>query len=315
MKKYLLFFVFSLHIATVHSFAQTVTLCDQVSLQPIENVSISTLSGSIETQTNNRGLATLNGVSETDTLVFQHPNYQKQTFTQLELAARNFSLHLVEKSILLDEVVVSATRFEEKSRDIPQQITVISSKEIGFMNQPTTAEVLQNTGQVLVQKSQLGGGSPIIRGFEASRVLLVVDGVRMNNAIYRAGHLQNVLTIDNFMLDRTEIAFGPSSVMYGSDALGGTMNFITKKPLLGDSLSPTNIKANGITRYSSAMNEKTVHVDFNIGTKKFASLTGFTFSDFGDLKTGTFRNPYYGDWGKRNFYAERVDGKDVMIDN
>ena len=66
---------------------------------------------------------------------------------------------------------------------------------------------------------------------------------------------------------------------------------------------------------SSAMNEKTTHVDFNIGFNKLAWLTGFTFSDFGDLKTGTFRNPYYGDWGKRNFYAERVDGKDVMTDN
>jgi len=295
--------------------SQTVTLRDQVSLQPIENVSITTRSGSFQTQTNSKGLGYLNGVLETDTLVFQHPSYQQQTFSQPELAARNFTLNLVEKSILLDEVVISATRFEEKSRDIPQQITVITAKEIGFMNQPTTAEVLQNTGQVLVQKSQLGGGSPIIRGFEASRVLLVVDGVRMNNAIYRAGHLQNVLTIDNFMLDRTEIAFGPSSVMYGSDALGGTMNFITKRPLLGDSLSPTNIKANASTRYSSAMNEKTAHVDFNIGTKKFATLTGFTMSDFGDLKTGTFRNPYYGDWGKQNFYAERVDGKDVIIDN
>ena len=236
--------------------AQTITLRDQITLQPIENVSISTPSERFQIHTNSKGMAIMTGVSEADTLIFQHPNYQKQTFTQPELASKNFNLNLVEKSILLDEVVVSATRFEEKQSHVPQPIAIISTKEIGFMNQPTTAEVLQNTGQVLVQKSQLGGGSPIIRGFEASRVLMVVDGVRMNNAIYRAGHLQNVLTIDNFMLDRAEIAFGPSSVMYGSDALGGTMNFITKKPLLGDSLLSTNIKANAIARYSSGFNRQ-----------------------------------------------------------
>src|SRR6185503_17573828 len=93
---------------------------------------------------------------------------------------------------------------------------------------PTSGDVLANTGNVFVQKSQLGGGSPSMRGFEASRVLIVVDGVRMNNAIYRAGHLQDVMTLDAQMLDRTELVFGPASTMYGSDALGGVMHFYTK---------------------------------------------------------------------------------------
>ena len=81
-----------------------------------------------------------------------------------------------------------------------------------------------------IQKSQLGGGSPIIRGFEANRVLLVVDGVRMNNAIYRSGHLQNALTVDANALEIVEVVFGPSSTIYGSDALGGVVHFYTKKP-------------------------------------------------------------------------------------
>ena len=85
---------------------------------------------------------------------------------------------------------------------------------------------------MFVQKSQQGGSSPVIRGFEASRVLLVVDGIRMNNAIYRAGHLQNVITVDQNMLERVEVLYGPASTLYGSDALGGVIHLRTKQPLL-----------------------------------------------------------------------------------
>jgi hemoglobin/transferrin/lactoferrin receptor protein len=80
---------------------------------------------------------------------------------------------------------------------------------------------LTHSGNVLVQKSQLGGGSPIIRGFEANKVLIVVDGVRMNNAIFRNWSLtQNVITMDNSILEKTEILFGPASVMYGQRCIG-----------------------------------------------------------------------------------------------
>ncbi len=104
---------------------------------------------------------------------------------------------LSESSFSLSEVVVSASRFQEKKEEVPQPIQVLKQEEIAYMSQATTADVLQQTGNILVQKSQLGGGSPIIRGFEANKVLLLIDGVRMNNAIYRGGHLQNIITLDN----------------------------------------------------------------------------------------------------------------------
>lgn len=94
-----------------------------------------------------------------------------------------------------------------------------------------------------------------MRGFEANKVLLVIDGVRMNNAIYRGGHLQDVMTIDPNMLERTEVIFGPSSTMYGSDALGGVMNFYTKNAQFSSD-DKLLVKVNAMVRYASVNQEK-----------------------------------------------------------
>jgi hemoglobin/transferrin/lactoferrin receptor protein len=215
----------------------------------------------------------------------------------------------------LNEITVSVTRFGENKKYLAQQVQTIGAKKIAFYNQQTTAELLTHTGNVFVQKSQLGGGSPVIRGFEANKVLISIDGVRMNNAVFRGGHLQNIITMDHSILDKVEILFGPSSVMYGSDALGGVLSFYTKKPLLSTKAGKDTIKTNAMIRYASAYNEKTGHVDFNIGGKRLASLTSFTFSDFGDLKQGSDYYTDFPNWGKRLFYVERINGTDSMIKN
>ncbi len=209
----------------------------------------------------------------------------------------------------LEEVVISANKFELKKKESPNQIELITAKQIAFQNSPNTANLLEQTGNVFVQRSQAGGGSPVLRGFEASRVLIVMDGVRMNNAIYRAGHLQNVLRIDQSMLERAEVVFGPSSVMYGSDALGGVVHFRSKNPEFG-------VKSfRSYLRHSTAIGEKTGHLDFNFGRKRLAFLTSFTFSDFGDVIQGSNRLEAYPDFGKRLFYVERQGNADVSIKN
>ena len=105
----------------------------------------------------------------------------------------------------LNEMVVSANRVWEKKKDIPQVIKIISNQSINDLKPMNTADLLEKTGSAFVQKSQQGGGSPVLRGFEANRILLVVDGIRMNNAIYRGGHLQNILRVDPYMLERVEV--------------------------------------------------------------------------------------------------------------
>ncbi len=214
----------------------------------------------------------------------------------------------------LNEVVISSGNFAERKINIAQKIDVISAKTIAETNAQNTGDLLQSTGKVFVQKSQQGGSSPVLRGFEASRILLVVDGVRMNNAVYRAGHLQNIITTDQNSLSRVEVMYGPSSNTYGSDALGGTIQLITKSPVL--SLTDrTLVTGTAFTRYSTANNEKTVHVDVSIGGKKIAWFQSYNFSDFGDLKMGAKYLKAYPDFGRRTLYVDRINGIDTVIKN
>ena len=211
----------------------------------------------------------------------------------------------------LNDIVVYANKFPEKAVKIAQTISVIRDQN-AVQLQPNTGDVLLNSGQVFVQKSQQGGSSPVIRGFEASRILLSVDGIRLNNAIYRAGHLQNVITIDNMVLDRVEIIYGPSSTLYGSDALGGAVNMITKDPVLSTS-KKTLLSGSSTLRYASATDEQRANVQLNIGGSKWASLTAFTAGSFGDMTQGNNRNSAYPDFGKKNFIVEfNVDEFDIV---
>ena len=213
----------------------------------------------------------------------------------------------------LNDIIVYTNKFPEKAGKIAQTISVIRDQN-AVQLQPNTGDVLLNSGQVFVQKSQQGGSSPVIRGFEASRILLSVDGIRLNNAIYRAGHLQNVITIDNMVLDRVEIIYGPSSTLYGSDALGGAVNMITKDPITSSS-KKTELSGSSTLRYASATDEQRANVQLNIGGNKWASLTAFTAGSFGDMTQGNNRSSAYPDFGKKNFIVTRQNNTDIVSVN
>ncbi len=215
--------------------------------------------------------------------------------------------------VVLDEVIVYTNKFPESAKRIAQSIKVIKDKTaLNF--QGNTGDILLNTGSLFVQKSQQGGSSPVIRGFEASRILLMVDGIRMNNAIYRSGHLQNIITVDNTILDRLEILYGPSSTLYGSDALGGVINLYTKNPVLSTT-NKTKVSANALLRYASATQEQRGHIDVNIGGKQWASLTSVTYGSFGDMIQGKQRQAAYPEFGLKKFIVQRFGNTDSAIVN
>jgi hemoglobin/transferrin/lactoferrin receptor protein len=219
------------------------------------------------------------------------------------------------KNIGLNEVIISANKVEETKKHVAQQVSVIPETEIIRMQAQNTADLIANSSTISVQKSQMGGGSPVLRGFEASRIVLMVDGVRMNNIMYRAGHLQNILSLDNNSFDRIEVLFGPSSTVYGSDALGGVIHMYTKKPRFATD-GNFGKHVNAFVRYGSVNNEMTGHADFNLGGKKFAYFTSVTYSSFDDLKGGKNQNFFYdARYGDRLTYVDRINGKDSVLKN
>ena len=210
----------------------------------------------------------------------------------------------------IEEIKINSKKITIDKNQTPSQIEIISKEKIEFQNFQNTADMLANSGSLFVQKSQQGAGSPVIRGFEASRVLLLVDGVRMNNLIFRAGHLQNVITVDENFLETVLVQFGPTSSLYGSDALGGSVNMITKSAKFGNGFT-----GNVNTRYSSVNEEKSGYLDINYGTTNFASLTAFSYNDFGDLKMGRTKNHNGDFFGERPFYTETINNVDVLTQN
>jgi hemoglobin/transferrin/lactoferrin receptor protein len=215
----------------------------------------------------------------------------------------------------LQEVVVSGSKFAEKSSRLAVSIKTIRQSDFRRLNMSTTANLLETSGLAFVQKSQQGGGSPVIRGFEASRVLLMVDGVRMNNAIYRSGHLQNIITVDPNILNNIEVVYGPSSTLYGSDALGGVVNMFSKDPALAGFNKKDTSNVNAMLRYSSAIDEKMTHVDINFGGQQWGSLTSVTYSNFGNTTIGKSAKKNFSDFGLKHFYVDRINGRDTSLPN
>jgi len=211
----------------------------------------------------------------------------------------------------LSEVIISINKWEQKINEVPNKIVKVSFREARLQNPQTSADLLAMTGYVYTQKSQLGGGSPMIRGFSTNRVLIVVDGVRMNNAIYRSGNLQNIISIDALATESAEVIFGPGSIIYGSDAIGGVMDFHSLQPRFSLD-NDCKKKLNALVRYSSANNERTGHIDFSAGNKKLAYLGSITYSDFDDLKMGKRGGE---DSYLRSKYVHRIADKDSVIIN
>ena len=299
-----------LSLAVFISHAQLITIKDQENHQPLELVTLASESPAASAITNARGQADITAFKGSALIQIRLLGYSTMVKSYLDLEKAGFQVFMSQSTISLDQVVVSATRWNQLNRDVPAKITSISAKDVALQNPQTAADLLGLSGEVFIQKSQLGGGSPMIRGFSTNRLLIVVDGVRMNTAIFRSGNLQNVISLDPFAIGKTEIFFGPGSVIYGSDAIGGVMNFQTLKPHLSIDADPF-ISGNAVARFSSADQELTGHLDVNVGWKKWASITSFSHTNYNDLRMGTNGPDDY----LRPNYVQRQDSTDIVITN
>jgi hemoglobin/transferrin/lactoferrin receptor protein len=305
----LLFFLCSIGFS-IHTYAQKIQVLSLETQRPISGVAIYNSEKTKTGITDFKGFVDISAFTSDEAINFQHIAHLGATFTKTEINAYANRILLQILPSTLDEIILSVSKFGQRKRDIPQQIVSVTSDDVRFRNPQTAADLLKSSGQVYVQKSQLGGGSPLIRGFSTNRLLITVDGVRFNTAIFRGGNVQNVISIDPFSVENTEVILGPGSVVYGSDAVGGVINFYTSKPRFSFEKG-MDVSGNVLGRYATASNEKTGHFDINFGMEEWAFLTSVSYSDFGDLKMGSHGPDDY----LRNDYVVTVNGVDTVIEN
>lgn len=188
---------------------------------------------------------------------------------------------LVFQNTILNEVAVTATRVESKIFSLPATISAVNNTYFNTHVSRSTPELLMGTAGVFVQKTNHGGGSPFVRGLTGNQILLLIDGIRLNNSTFRYGPNQYFNTIDPFSLSRLEILKGEGSVAYGSDALGGTIQAFTQNPKFDSGLH-----GSFYGRIGTQNIEQTGRAELSYGTKKVALLADFTLRNFGDLPGG-----------------------------
>lgn len=249
-----------------------------------------------------------------DTLLVIASGYSSKIIYPGDWFGNKVIVRLNEFGIELVEFEISATRLSAPIEDLPADILKIRNPQL--LNPKNMADVLEQTGDVFVQRSQLGGGSPVLRGMEANRILLVVDGVRLNTPIFRGGHLQNVLRLDPNATQDIDVISGSSSPIYGSDALGGVISVNTKQARLGT--KDNNLHSvGGLLKISAGdfrlwNQERGANFWHNAGSEKLAVRTSVSVNQYGDLRQGTVG--LRDEW-RNDMYVARVGGSDSVIVN
>jgi len=222
-------------------------------------------------------------------------------FSMAVLFFPNYSHAETDETIMLDKIFVTATRTDKDPLYTPNTVHSLSFERLQNERMVRTIpEALKEIPGIMVQKTSHGQGSPYIRGFTGFRTLFMIDGIRLNNSVFREGPNQFWNTVDPLSIEKLDIVKGPSSVLYGSDAIGGTVNALTICPKYSDE---KGYSSNGRAYYRYADAE-----DSHIGRgeaggsyyKKFGWMLGASYKDFGDVEggrdVGTQRKTGYDEW-------------------
>jgi len=183
-------------------------------------------------------------------------------------------------------VVVTASRSESDPDTIPATLYVLDEETLRERMVRTLPEALRETPGVMVQKTSNGQGSPFLRGFTGFRTLLLLDGVRINNSVLREGPNQYWATIDPLTISRLEVVMGPTSVLYGSDAIGGTVNALTRSA--DDSGPGVDAGGRGYYRFSTADTSNTYRLEMSGHVRDRAGLLlGGSYKEYDNLDGGS----------------------------
>lgn len=307
------FILLSFFVFSISGFGQLVHVISDSTQMPLPGVLVFPVNKSIILETNAKGDVDISGIPDSLPVVFQQSPGCKELYTVQQIAEQNFTIRLKECIFTLTETNI-VFDLEKTALPLTSPVALLISKEtIREQSYSSAADLLKASGRIMVQKTQAGGGSPVLRGFEANKLLLAIDGIRMNNAIYRSGHLQNAITVDNYSLQSVSVIQGPASVFYGSGALGGVINYHTLEPQFSDT---AHNRLQVILDYTSASKGIASHADFELGYSRFSSLTSITVKRFGDVRMG--QNRWFSvdsSYGISNHIVIKEEGSDTTIQN
>ena len=249
----------------------------------IADVAIQINSGKYSDITDDKGHFIIENIPEGRYQIqFEHIAYKKLVINNISVTKYHLTsldtIQLVHKILISDEFIVTADRIERNPFDTPNAVNLVSQNEIAERASKTSAEALREETGIFVQKTNHGGGSAIIRGLSSNQILILVDGIRLNNSLYRLGNHQYLTTVDNNSVEQIEIVRGPTSTLYGSDAMGGTINLRTQVPEYASSDFASKFSVS--SRYASADDEKTISLRSEFSIHKLAFNAGFMDAKF-----------------------------------
>ena len=280
MRKVLLLLI---GIYTNDLLGQIVIIKDSLLNTPIENANLSFKnSGAVSNQ---NGAIDISPFNDDDIVEISHISYNTKKIIKKNIGK---IIYMSQKTNILPEVILS----EVIKIPISEKYPIFTITPIGINELETSiADLLSSESSVVVQESQVGGGSPNYRGMEANRLLLIVDDIPLNNAIYRSGHLQNSATINPFFIESISLLSGPASVAYGNGAMGGALIFNTQKPMPKNSIRFNQ-------QFESSSNAVITSFQANYYSNKISNITAFSLKSAAYLKMGNNRNHGYENWGK-----------------
>ena len=208
----------------------------------------------------------------------------KYTFLLFIILAISANAQKVDSSYkLLDSAFVTTRNIKNKNIQLPYFISSIGQQQITQNGARTSPETLMGIAGVFIQKTNHGGGSAFIRGLTGNQTLLIIDGIRLNNATYRYGPNQYLNSIDLFTIDKIDVLKGIGAIEYGSDAMGGVINITTKE---ASSTMLNKINLSNTSKFISGDMEKTNRTDISYAEKKWNFIGGVSYKKFGDLIGG-----------------------------
>ncbi len=289
MHRFITFVVVSLFVPTIVLSNSIVGIVnDETTGQPIPAVAIDIAGTPFRGTSSDKGTFSITPLEPgTYRLRASSPGYEvmERDIVVSRESASEITIVLQPTILLTTEaIVVTAQRYESRPFDVPVAVSTVERIELSRKSLRSTPEALMGVNGVWMQKTNHGGGSPFIRGLTGNQVLIMIDGIRLNNATFRYGPNQYLNTIAPNAIERAEVIRGAGSVLYGSDALGGVINILTKKPRFSN--EGMNISGNVGLRFMNRDMDRSIRAEIQANAPKWSVYGGFDIRRFGDIVAG-----------------------------